>query len=112
MEENTSCKICKQPIQISWNFCPNCGNTLRVRPLSTSIGKQLLIYAVSFFLPPFGLGYAFKYLKQDDTKAKIVGVISILLTILSVVGMIIAFKNFMDQYSKILNNLGTGNYPY
>lgn len=112
MEENTACKVCRQPIQISWNFCPNCGNTLRERPLSTSFGKQLLIYSISFFLPPFGLGYAFKYLKQDNPRSKIVGVIAILLTILSIAGIIIAFKSFMDYYSKILNSIGTGRYPY
>ena len=111
MEDNIVCKVCKQPIQISWNFCPNCGNTLRERPLSTSLGKQLLIYSISLFLPPFGLGYALKYLKQDNSKSKAVGIIAILLTLLSIAGMIIAFKNLMDYYSKILNNLGTVNYP-
>ncbi|OGK11558.1 hypothetical protein A2954_01725 [Candidatus Roizmanbacteria bacterium RIFCSPLOWO2_01_FULL_37_12] len=111
MEEKTSCNVCKQPIQISWNYCPNCGNTLREKPLSTSLGKQLLIYSISFLLPPFGLGYAFKYLKQDGAKSKAVGVISIGLTILSILVIIISFKSFMDYYSKILNSMGSGLYP-
>ena len=111
MEENTVCIECKQPIQISWNFCPNCGNILRVKPLSTSLGKQLLIYAISFFLPPFGLGYAFKYFKQSETKGRLIGVISIVLTIISIILIIISFKMFMDYYSGLLNNLSTGHYP-
>src|SRR3989344_8303151 len=112
MKESTVCTICKQAIQVNWNFCPNCGNTLRVRPLSTSLGKQLLIYTISFFLPPFGLGYAFKYLKQNDRKTRIIGMVSIILTILSVVAIIITFKMFMDYYAKILKNLGSGQYIY
>ena len=112
MEASTACNVCKQPIQVNWNFCPNCGNTLRIKPLPTSVLKQLLIYAVSFFLPPFGLGYAFKYLRQDDRKSRIIGIISIILTILSIVMVEITFKAFMDYYSKILNSIGGGNYPY
>src|SRR3990167_9222833 len=112
MEVGTACTVCKQPIQVNWNFCPNCGNILRVKPLSTSPLRQLVIYAVSFFLPPFGLGYAFKYLGQNDRKSRIVAIISIILTILSIVMIVITFKAFMDYYSKILKSIGTGNYPY
>src|SRR3990172_6750980 len=88
IEASTACNVCKQPIQVNWNFCPNCGNTLRIKPLPTSVLKQLLIYAVSFFLPPFGLGYAFKYLRQNDRKTRIIGMVSIILTILSGVAII------------------------
>lgn len=112
MEVNSSCSVCKQTIEVSWNFCPNCGNTLRVKPLSTSITRQIGIYALSFFLPPFGLGYAFKYIRQNDRKVRIIGIISIILTILSTAALIISFKMFMDYYSKILNNINTGSYPF
>ena len=111
MKESTVCTICKQAIQVNWNFCPNCGNTLRIRPLPTSLGKQLLIYAISFFLPPFGLGYAFKYLKQNDRKTRIIGMVSIILTTFSVIAIIITFKMLMDYYAKILRSIGTGQYP-
>lgn len=107
--EPSICSVCKQPIQISWNFCPNCGNTLRVRPLSTSIGKQLVIYAVSFFLPPFGLGYAIKYIRQEDTKTKVVGIISIVLTILSVGLVVMTLKGVIYYYTKLLNSFDLGN---
>lgn len=111
MEPNITCTICKLSIQASWNFCPNCGKILREKPLSTSLFKQLTIYAISFFLPPFGLGMAFQYLKQKETKARMIGIISIFLTVLSIVLVIMTFKSFMDYYSKILNNIGSGNYP-
>ena len=112
MEASTACNVCNDPIQVNWNFCPNCGNILRVKPLSTSVLRQLVIYSVSFFLPPFGLGYAFKYLRQDDRKARIIGIISIILTILSIYAIIMSFKMFMDYYSKILKSIDTGSYPY
>ena len=103
------CSGCKQPVQISWNFCPNCGNILHARPLSTSIGRQLVIYAISFFLPPFGLGYAIKYLQQEDKKTKMIGIISIVLTILSLGLLVITLKGVMDYYTKLLNSFDLGN---
>lgn len=100
------CGQCKYQIQSEWYFCPNCGKVLREKPPSLSFGKQLLIYSVSFFLAPLGLGWGIKYIRYKDVKTKLVGWIAIGLTILSVVLMIIAFKNVMDQYSKLLNNYG------
>ena len=111
MENNLTCTVCKQLIQIEWNFCPNCGNVLRVKPLSTSFWKQLVIYSVSFFLPPFGLGFGVKYLREKNRKSRIIGLVSLLLTFLSIMTLIFSFKMFMDYYSKILNNLGVGLYP-
>jgi len=112
MEVSTACTICKQPIEVNWNFCPNCGNVLRIKPLSTSVLRQLVIYAVSFFLPPFGLGYAFKYLRQSDHKSRMIGIVSIIFTVLSIAAIVISFKMFMDYYAKILKSIDTGQYTY
>ncbi len=103
------CPVCQQPIVSAWNFCPNCGHSLREQPLSLSIWKQLGIYLLSFFLPPFGLTPAFKYLKQKDPKAKLVGLIAIILTAASIIVLILSYKAFMDYYAKILNSL---THPY
>lgn len=65
-------------------FCYNCGRQLRSKPEEITFWKQILVYTVSFFLAPFGLGYVFKYLKQDDIKSKIVGYVALALTILAI----------------------------
>jgi hypothetical protein len=57
-------------------------------PLSTSPGRQAFIYLISFFLAPFGLGYAFKYLRQPSYEERRVGIIAIALTILAIIIMI------------------------
>lgn len=92
----TSCRSCNGVINEAWNFCPICGVKLKEPPISTSIGKQALIYFVSFFLAPFGIGYAFKYLKQSDSKAKIVGAVSLALTISAVALMFWITSSFMN----------------
>lgn len=70
-----------------------------------SVPKQILIYFVSFFLTPLGLGWGLKYIRSNDRKTRIIGIISIALTIISILVLIQISKNFIDQYSKILNNL-------
>ena len=81
--EQKSCPYCGFLIYDTFYFCPNCGKKLKNTQLSTSLGKQIGIYALSIFLPPLGIIPGFRYLFQKDNKAKAVGVIAILLTIIS-----------------------------
>lgn len=100
---NLTCKHCDFPITENFYFCPNCGKKVKDQPLSTSFGKQIYIYALSFFLPPFGLWPGIKYLLQRNTKARIIGIIAIALTIASIA---IAFKittDFLNSQVSIVN---------
>jgi len=85
MEPQTTCKYCGFPLSDNFFFCPNCGKKIKEPPVDMGIVKQIGIYALSFLLPPLGLLPAFKYLRQKEPKAKIVGVIVIILTIVSIV---------------------------
>ncbi len=111
MTEPVECPSCKTPVQPAWYFCPNCGKQLREAPIVISIPKQMLIYLVSFFLSPLGLSWGLQYVKYKDRRVKIVGIISIVLTVVSIILMLGSFKYFMDQYSSMLNNL-TPNSQY
>lgn len=108
MNENNECISCKTSLLSVWYFCPNCGKQLKEAPIVISIPKQILIYLVSFFLSPLGLSWGLKYVKYKDRRVKIVGIISIVLTIVAIVLMIVSFKYVMDQYTKTLNGLTTG----
>lgn len=52
--------------------------------LVTTIQKQIGIYLLSIFLPPFGLWPGIKYLRQTNQKAQIIGTVAIILTVLSI----------------------------
>lgn len=108
MNEISECSSCKYVLQSAWYFCPNCGKQFKESPLVISIPKQIVIYGVSFFLAPFGLSWGLKYVRSKDRKVKIVGIISIVLTILSVTLLIVSFKYVMDQYAATLNSLTNG----
>jgi len=85
MDETPVCPSCKNPVVGEVYFCPNCGHKLVDKPLSTTVVKQIGIYALSFFLPPLGLWPAFKYLRQADRKAKQIGAAAIIITLVSVI---------------------------
>lgn len=98
MPEITVCPSCQAVVTTTANFCSQCGRKLKNAPLSTSAAKQIIIYLVSFFLAPFGLGYAFIYLKQSNTKARTIGIISLVLTVLAIVAVISIATAFMKSY--------------
>ena len=92
------CPLCHNTVSTSANFCSQCGKKLKEPPLSTTVARQALIYCVSFFLAPFGLGYAFKYLKQRDPKTRAIGIVALVLTILAIVSVVFISKTFMDFF--------------
>jgi TRAP-type C4-dicarboxylate transport system permease small subunit len=70
----------------------------------TSVSRQLIIYLISFFLAPFGLWFAWKYLKQDDRKSKKIGVAAIALTIISVALAIWTMAGLFSSVSQLLKS--------
>lgn len=101
---NTTCKYCGFSISPSFYFCPNCGKKLAEPPKSTSIGKQLYIYTISILLPPLGLMPGIKYLMDKNQKAKIIGIIAIVLTVISSVISIYLTLSFLNSQASFTNN--------
>ena len=97
------CPSCQAVADTTANFCSQCGKRLKSAPLSTSVGKQAIIYLVSFFLAPFGLGYAFMYLKQSDAKARMIGIVSLVLTVCAIIAVIMFSAAFMRSYYEALD---------
>lgn len=105
------CPACGVEVTETAYFCSNCGKSIRVKPGATDVWHQILIYLVSFFLAPFGLSYALKYLRQPDRKSKIIGLVSLILTIVAIVTVIwlsVWFeKVYMNaQYGGLLDTSG------
>lgn len=107
--EQIHCPFCNNLISPTFFYCPVCGKKIKEAPVSTSLAKQLLIYSVSFFLPPFGLGWAFSYLKQENPMARRIGWVALILTVVSVIATIWVTIGFIHYYVSILNGVATGN---
>lgn len=95
--ETAVCPKCKTPIfQISF-YCYHCGNKVKEVPVSTNVGRQIWIYFISFFFPPFGLVPGIKYLRQENSQAQKIGFVAILLTILSVIITVVVMSQLIVQ---------------
>jgi len=103
----TFCPSCKSVITADAFFCPNCGKQLKDKPLAITLWKQAVVYAVSIFIPPFGLIYAWKYLKQHDTKSKIIGFVAIILTVISLAFTFWTMDVLVSSIDQSINQINT-----
>jgi DNA-directed RNA polymerase subunit RPC12/RpoP len=104
MELQVNCPNCKQNILVSDYFCPNCGKKIKDKPLPVTVIRQIFIYLLSFFLPPLGLWPAIKYLKQKDEKSRMIGFITIALTVISIAITVWMTFGFMNVFNQQLNS--------
>jgi uncharacterized membrane protein YvbJ len=104
------CKECGHEISDEATACPNCGKPQKDRPLAASISKQAYVYFVSLFLPPFGLWYVWKYLKQKDVKSKKIGYVAAILTVISIIITVWFTEKTVNSINQSLNSLDIFNY--
>lgn len=102
-QETIICPSCKSTSPSYAYFCFNCGKKLRDKPPSLGIGRQLFVYTISLLAPPFGLWYAYKYLKQESSSSKIVGVVCIVLTGISIWFTVISIQKLNEMISQTMS---------
>jgi len=99
--EQTTCKFCGQTVLSNYYFCPYCGKKL-IEPPITAI-KEIGVYLLSIFLPPLGLWPGIRYLSQKNERARRVGIIAIILTIVSSIITIWACIGLIGNISQTIN---------
>jgi hypothetical protein len=77
------CPRCHTQVRPTDYYCFNCGFNLHPAPPSLGTAKIIILFLKSFLIPPLGLWYALPYLKNEETKSKIIGIVAIILTFLS-----------------------------
>jgi hypothetical protein len=112
--EQVICKFCGQTVFSNYYFCPYCGKKL-IEPPITAL-KEIGVYLLSALLPPLGLWPGIKYLLQKNGKAKRVGTVAILITIVSTVITIwlaiAAVNNLSQTINSQLNQSSLQNLGY
>ena len=104
MENPVTCPFCHVEVRSTDYFCFNCGKNLKPKPPSTSLTQQIIVYLEGFFLPPYGIIIGIRYLRQKDNTSKIIGIISIILTILSILIFIKVTRDLMNTVDTQVNN--------
>lgn len=106
------CPACGYAARAGALFCEKCGAALgKSSPPSSSIGAQIKVYAVSALLPPFGLVYVLRYLKQPDEVSRRIGWIALILTVVMTVATVWATMVAINSVNQLLNaTLGNGDF--
>ena len=99
------CPGCKSNLPADAKFCLQCGRNLK-KSLSTTLRTQIMIYGVSFFLAPFGLGFVIKYLKNGGKEERKIGYIALSITAVAVGVMIFTGLSSIKYQMNLLDNLG------
>lgn len=105
-----TCRTCGTMALPEAYFCANCGHQLREKPPATSWQAQGKAYAVSFFLPPFGLWSAWKYLKQPDRTSRAVGIVCVALTVASLWATIWYTQQLIASLNRQINEINISNF--
>ena len=98
------CPFCHLATTPDEYFCHNCGKKLREKELSTTIGRQIYVYAISVLLPPAGIWWGVKYLRQEDSKSQKIGIAAIILTVASLLINLWFILEFYKSYTQKLND--------
>jgi len=104
MDDFQVCPSCHVGVRSSDYFCFNCGKNLKPKPLSTSITKQISIYLGSVLLPPLGLVWGIRYLREKDNTSKVVGVIAIILTVITLILLVKFTNNLIKTINEQVNS--------
>lgn len=106
----SACPSCRALVSVDMLFCPACGKPLKNNPTQTSTGRQIFVYTMSVLLPPIGFWYAWKYFKQPDKKAKTIGWVAIVLTIISIIANVWVMAGYLSQFKQSLGVIDTANF--
>jgi hypothetical protein len=109
-ERMTECPKCHAPVPPEFYFCPHCGAQIKEQSLSVSLFTQTWIYVVSVLLPPLGFWPGIKYFKNPDPKAKQIGEIAIILSVVATVVTVWLTFSFVNDYVNTLNQAMNGLY--
>lgn len=93
----STCPQCHAQVRATDFFCFNCGKNLKPKPLSTSLETLFMYYLGAFVLPPMGIVWGIKYLKQESQVSKVHGIIFILLTIVEIIVLTVWTVNYANM---------------
>ncbi len=97
------CPVCHTVVRTTDYYCFNCGKNLHEKPLSTSRTTEIMYYLGSLLLPPIGLWWGFKYLKQEDSDSKRIAYVCIAITVVSTILAVRWTMQFMNGINAQVN---------
>ena len=101
------CKFCGKDILENSVFCPSCGKKQLEVEQNITLGKELLIYVMTFVFVPFGLIWFFKYIKSSDGVKKRIAYLTLTITVVATVITVAVTYSYVKSVQSYIqsNNL-------
>ena len=97
------CKYCSKPVGENDIFCLSCGKRLKPQPASLSILSLIWLLTLSTLLPPLGIGLTIRYIKDQNPKARIIGWVSVFLTLTMITITYFVAKSYFESLNEQVN---------
>ena len=110
--DSVICKNCKQLVPSVSFFCPTCGKKIKEPPYKFSFLGVTGVVLESVLLPPMGIVPGIRYLRREETSAKMVGLLAIIITIAATVFMVAFLMNYINSVNSQLNDVNYLNNIY
>lgn len=97
------CPVCHSVIKISDYYCYNCGKALRVAPKSVSLTSIILYSIASLVLPPMGILWGIRFIRDGQPRSKALGISLIILTIVELIVLTISTIQLVNTVNEQVN---------
>jgi len=104
MDTTLTCPTCHGTIDETDLFCRTCGKNLHAKPPSMELWPLVGLFVGSFLLPPFGIFWGLKYIRDEDQNRKAVGFVAWAITIFSIVLAVVQTVRLMNVISNSVSN--------
>jgi len=98
------CKHCSEVISQNDFFCPSCGKKIKSKPLSMNILPLIWLFILSAVFPPFGLKLTIRHIKDSNKNIRLVGWISLIVTIAVIILSIFYTVSFVQNINQQINS--------
>ncbi len=86
-------------------YCYNCGKNLHPAPLQTDTATLIALFIKTILLPPLGLIWGLRYLRQGDDRSKIVGIAAMVITVIEIILVVQWTVSLLNGVGGQMNNL-------
>ena len=104
MEENVTCPTCHTTVRITDYFCFNCGANLHPKPVSLSAVNLIPLFLGTVLLPPMGIVWGIRYIREKSSASKVVGFLAIIITIIILIIGVQVIINVINTVNNQVNS--------
>jgi hypothetical protein len=104
MEEIPVCPVCHIAVRPTDYFCFNCGKNLHPKPLVLTPGKIASQFVGTLMLPPVGIIWGIRYLREPDRKIRAFGIALMITTVAELIMLVIYTISTFNYINSQVNN--------